>query len=294
MTHLKRILFLSCLLLLVAIDALAQLKVPQLSDWQRYTASDEEFSVTLPTLPAMDTQDIFIYTLRTTRRERQIGAYADGVVYVIFTYENSKTRQSLESFVEERNARYSTPVRAQRNLTVNGFAGKAFERETSIVQYFATEKHLYVFGADGAPADDPRVVKFFSSLRLGKKTEGKEVSDGPGLPFEPDGPSTGIAPTDPSPVYPGKEVDKKVRLGMKPEPRYTEAARMNAITGTVVLKCIFSANGMVKNIRIVSGLPYGLTEKSIDAAQKIKFIPAMKDGKYVGMWMQLEYNFNLY
>jgi TonB family protein len=293
MTHLKRILLLSCLLLLVAIDALAQLKVPQLSDWQRYTASDEEFSVTLPTLPAMDSQDIFIYKLRTTRRERQIGSYADGVVYVIFTYENSKTRQSLESFIEERNARYSSPARAQRDVTVNGFAGKAFERETSIVQYFATEKHLYVFGADGAPADDPRVIKFFSSLRLGKKTEGKELSDGPGLPFEPNGLPTGIAPTAP-PVFTGKEVDKKVRLGMKPEPRYTEPARMNAITGTVVLKCIFAANGMVENIRTVSGLPFGLTEQSILAARKIKFIPAMKDGKYVGMWMQLEYNFNLY
>lgn len=282
-----------CTLLLFAVDALAQPAVPPRSDWQRYTASDEEFSVTLPTLPAMDSQDIFIYKLRITRLERQIGAYANGVVYVIFTYENSKTRQSLESFIQERNARYSTPVRAQRDVTVNGFAGKAFEREGIVVQYFATKEHLYVFGADGAPADDPRVIKFFSSLRLGKKTEGKELSDGPGLPFGPNDPPNGIAPTEPS-VYTGKEVERKARLAMKPEPRYTEAARMNSITGTVVLKCIFSANGMVENIRTVSGLPYGLTEQSIQAARKIKFIPAMKDGKYVGMWMQLEYNFNLY
>jgi len=289
----KRILFLSFTLLLFAVDAVAQPATPPRSDWQRYTASEEEFSVTLPTLPAMDTQDIFIFKLRITRRERQIGAYADGVVYVIFTYENSKTRQSLESFIEERNARYSTPARAERDVTVNGFAGKAFDRETSVIQYFATEKYLYVFGADGAPADDPRVIKFFSSLRLGKKTEGKELSDGPGLPFEPNGPPPGITPTEP-PVYTGKQVDRKILLAMKPEPRYTEPARMNAITGTVVLKCIFSPNGMVENIRTVSGLPYGLTEQSIQAARKIKFIPAMKDGKYVGMWMQLEYNFNLY
>src|SRR6185369_15988486 len=121
----KRILFLSFTLLLFAVDAVAQPATPPRSDWQRYTASEEEFSVTLPTLPAMDTQDIFIFKLRITRRERQIGAYADGVVYVIFTYENSKTRQSLESFIEERNTRDSPPVRAQRDLTVNGFAGKA-------------------------------------------------------------------------------------------------------------------------------------------------------------------------
>jgi len=37
-----------------------------------------------------------------------------------------------------------------------------------------------------------------------------------------------------------------------------------------------------------------LLERAIDAAKKIRFIPAVKDGKYVSMWMQLEYNFNLY
>jgi len=81
---------------------------------------------------------------------------------------------------------------------------------------------------------------------------------------------------------------------MKPEPAYTEVARENQITGTVILKCVFASNGSITNIRVVSGLPYGLTERAIDAARKIKFIPAMKDGKYVSMWMQLEYNFNLY
>ena len=62
----------------------------------------------------------------------------------------------------------------------------------------------------------------------------------------------------------------------------------------VILKCVFASNGSITNIRVVSGLPYGLTERAIDAARKIKFIPAMKDGKCVSMWMQLEYNFNLY
>ena len=81
---------------------------------------------------------------------------------------------------------------------------------------------------------------------------------------------------------------------MKPEPAYTEVARQNGITGTVVIKCVFASNGSVNNIRIVSRLPFGLTERAIDAAKKIKFIPAVKDGKYVSMWMQLEYNFNLY
>jgi protein TonB len=81
---------------------------------------------------------------------------------------------------------------------------------------------------------------------------------------------------------------------MKPEPMYTEEARQKGITGTVVLKVVFFSDGSVGNIQTVAGLPYGLTEKSIEAAKKTKFVPAVKDGKFVSMWMQLEYNFNLY
>ena len=117
-------------------------------------------------------------------------------------------------------------------------------------------------------------------------------ADGHGVAYEPGPQST--TPVFREKVYTGREVDKKARLIMKIEPQYTEEARQRGITGTVVLKVIFSANGSVVNIVTASGLPSGLTERAIDAARKIKFIPAMKDGKYVSMWMQLEYNFNLY
>jgi len=99
---------------------------------------------------------------------------------------------------------------------------------------------------------------------------------------------------DYSRIFTGKDVTTKARLISKPEPQYTEEARKNQITGTVVLKCVFSSSGQVMNIRTVSGLPNGLTERAIAAAKMIKFVPATKDGHQVSMWMQLEYNFNLY
>jgi len=99
---------------------------------------------------------------------------------------------------------------------------------------------------------------------------------------------------DYSKIFTGKDVTTKARLISKPEPQYTEEARKNQITGTVVLKVVFASNGSVSNIRTVSGLPYGLTERAIAAARMIKFTPATKDGHQVSMWMQLEYNFNLY
>ena len=80
----------------------------------------------------------------------------------------------------------------------------------------------------------------------------------------------------------------------KPEPQYTEDARKNQITGTVVLKVVFASSGEVVQIRAVRTLPFGLTERAIAAARQIRFEPAKRDGQPVSVSMQLEYNFNLY
>jgi TonB family protein len=91
-----------------------------------------------------------------------------------------------------------------------------------------------------------------------------------------------------------KDVTQRVRIVSKPEPQYTEEARKNQITGTVILRVVFGAAGQVVNIRTVSGLPFGLTERAIAAARQIRFVPATKDNRAVSVYMQLEYNFNLY
>jgi len=98
----------------------------------------------------------------------------------------------------------------------------------------------------------------------------------------------------PEPVYVGKDVTTKARLISKPEPQYTEAARNAQVAGTVVLKTVFAADGLVKHIIVLQTLPYGLTEQAVLAAKKIKFIPATLNGKPTSMFIQLEYNFNLY
>jgi TonB family protein len=95
-------------------------------------------------------------------------------------------------------------------------------------------------------------------------------------------------------VYAVKEVDQRARVLDKPIPFYTDAARTNAVSGTVVLRAVLASSGQVTNIRVISGLPHGLTERAIAAARKLKFTPAMKDGKPVSQYVQLEYNFSPY
>jgi TonB family protein len=95
-------------------------------------------------------------------------------------------------------------------------------------------------------------------------------------------------------TFSGAQVEQRARVLSKPEPAYTEDARKNQITGTVMLRVVFASNGDVVQIRAVRTLPYGLTERAIAAARQIKFVPAVKGGRPVSVSMQLEYNFNLY
>ncbi|HSS19023.1 MAG TPA: energy transducer TonB [Pyrinomonadaceae bacterium] len=100
--------------------------------------------------------------------------------------------------------------------------------------------------------------------------------------------------TDPNQGFTSLQVTKKARVIAKPEPTYTESARKFGVEGTVVIRCVFSSSGEISDLQVVKRLPHGLTEKALSAAREIKFIPATKDGRAVTMYIQLEYNFNLY
>jgi len=76
--------------------------------------------------------------------------------------------------------------------------------------------------------------------------------------------------------------------------KYTEDARQARMQGTVELQAIFRSDGVIVIQRVIRYLPYGLTLKAVEAASKIKFTPAMKDGAPVSVRGPLEFSFNLY
>ncbi|MDQ3130463.1 MAG: energy transducer TonB [Acidobacteriota bacterium] len=73
----------------------------------------------------------------------------------------------------------------------------------------------------------------------------------------------------------------------------TEAQReLNiSVQGTVTLRVEFLANGQIGKATAVNGLPYGLTENAVEAAKKVKFIPATKEGNPITIFKQLHYFF---
>jgi len=256
--------------------------------WNVYTIKGEDLTVVLPTVPAMETSKETRARPQKDRKRRVLKTTAAGVVYTVHVVDNPKRRLSLETFIQEQAmANPAENLTGERDLTLDGIAGKAFVYPDGkgMVQFFATGDRLYEVRAYGAPLDDPRINTFFHHLSL-KKTKGSyEISDSV---------QSGSFDTANATIYTGKEVDTKARLRSKPDATYSDNAKSEQITGTVILRCIFAADGTVTNIRVIQGLPNGLTEKAIEAARKIKFVPATKDGRNVSMWMQLEYNFNLY
>lgn len=94
-------------------------------------------------------------------------------------------------------------------------------------------------------------------------------------------------------VLSSKKVDTRLEITAKPQPTYTKEARRMGVQGFVVLKTLMAGDGKVSRVRVVKGLPAGLTENAIRAACKMKFKPAIKDGQAVAQWITAEYIFRL-
>jgi TonB family protein len=89
-----------------------------------------------------------------------------------------------------------------------------------------------------------------------------------------------------------EDADKKVSILEQPQPAYTEEARSNRVAGKVVIDARFHRDGTVSSPTVVEGLPYGLTEKTLEALSRIKFAPAEFKGRKVMVYRRVVYGFS--
>lgn len=87
---------------------------------------------------------------------------------------------------------------------------------------------------------------------------------------------------------------RRVHIIYKPEPQYTEEARQANVSGTVELRALFSADGLVGMIFVVRPLSHGLTETCIEAVRGIRFEPATIEGRRVPTFVNLAYSLNVH
>jgi len=91
----------------------------------------------------------------------------------------------------------------------------------------------------------------------------------------------------------GSGVSAPVLL-MSAEAEFSEDARRAKYEGKCMISLVVDAHGMPQNVHTETPLDYGLSEKAIEAVNKYRFKPAMKDGMPVPVKMNVEVRFHLY
>jgi protein TonB len=94
-------------------------------------------------------------------------------------------------------------------------------------------------------------------------------------------------PTDEFLVTQMPRIKKEVRAP------YPDAARNARVEGPIVLDLLINADGMVVDVKLISGLGYGLDEAAINAIKLFEFEPARVQNQKVAVKIRYTYRFEL-
>ncbi len=266
------------------------------AQWRRINLEQEELSILAPVAPTVIVQPgpriFYPWSHTKILEERKYSAYSNGFIYAVDSYKVEEPRRLLEDLLENMPSHR----RFERDIKLDGYAVKQYETGDEFnqwkVYYLTAANHVYVVTLAALDKADPSPARFFSAMRLGggKGSAAAERGSSPA----PAAQTSGAAAAEQEKTFSPKDVTRKAKIIWRPEPIYTETARKNEVTGTVVIRAVFSSSGQVTNVRVVSGPDDGLAENAVEAARSIRFFPAVKDGRIVSQYIQIEYNFNLY
>jgi len=112
-----------------------------------------------------------------------------------------------------------------------------------------------------------------------------DIGDSVVIPKGPAGPAIG-------PMQISGNVLAPVRV-YSPDPHYPEEARHARVQGVVILQTIIDKVGNVTNVKVLKGLPSGLTEAAVDAVSSWRFKPATLEGKPVAVFYLVTVSFSV-
>lgn len=264
--------------------------------WERVRTDDEDFSVYMPARPSVHEKEGYFYDGVKVSHALIAAAYHDGAVFVARVFELPELKE-LSADRLSGNCLRLADLRAHkglskegRDLERQGFRGKEYLKQgdgyAHTVQCFATKRRFYVVEAAARNKDGPVIKRFLSSLSLGGEAAPAGPPDDAGL-------ASPAVETDASKAYGEKEVARAAVVVNRPHPRYPGTAAVARIGGEVRLRVLFLASGEVGEIEVLKGRAAGLTESAVEAARKIKFIPAEKDGRLVSQYAEVVYRFGI-
>ena len=273
--------------------------------WERYKISDKNVSVLFPKMPVL----IQWADACSETEINRFAVYANQTVYGLTLV--SKTKEKAPNFCTNKNKfdensfderlhqikaslkTFEETKFNQNNLEVTKIKSADKTYTYWFINDFKNKKWLELWTTDEEKAE---AKKFIESIKIENDAQGIEIGKGASRTLGDE--NVVVENTDSQNKQIGNDQAKteveSLRIIVKPNPKYTEAARQATIQGTVALRVTFLANGGIGNISPVSALPYGLTEQAIAAASKIVFIPAKKNGVSHSVSKILQYTFSIY
>ena len=92
-----------------------------------------------------------------------------------------------------------------------------------------------------------------------------------------------------SPIVSSREVDRKLKILSKPAPKFSDSEMDKYRNQEVLLQAALCGSGEILNIKVLRSVSDTVDAKAIEAAQKIRFTPAEKDGAKVSTAVNLVY-----
>ena len=293
-------------------------------DWVRLEGVEKNFSIAVPAgfsvvLPEKNTEkeevlasDLLGGPASTkwmiVERMPTITAYKDGATFLIQGYRTKKLKDALVIFIQSRsqvpttvpiavkefqgilsqtddNAHYKIEMVIGSKDCIYRVMGAARNKDNEALKYFFSSLRL----------DDNAPFALGSSLQANLKEAAQPIMELKETPFE----FEKAEKEDKSKIVDRSKDDGKkedsfrlVILEQPPAPYSSDAAYKWKIYDQVQLLVTFSAGGQIEKIRVVRGLPLGLTESAVRSARQIRFLPQEVDNKRVSVDKLIQYDFS--
>jgi TonB family protein len=316
--------------LAVAVAASAQEEEEAATPWVKVAPSNEAFTVMMPRIAFPVAERGKSGALKAAGQRYSLRH--DDAEYTVWSFRAEKLPATLAADTEayldrsaeiawdlmiepywEKLKRTSPEELLKYNLTYSGalpstgHPGRSYrlnlgERQ-GMTHVYVADSQIYIVAAAGGARESANVQEFIKSFTLNlplaeapaaATPTGTGVAPGRGESMSGGGGNGEAKETDYKRTFKASETTQKARILAKPEPSYTEWARRFSVTGTVRVRAVLMASGGVGGVTAVIKLPHGLTQEAVEAARKIKFEPAVKDGRPVSQYVTIEYNFNIY
>lgn len=207
----------------------------------------------------------------------------------------------LTSFTQEMKLSRTTPLEIEAVKTISSTSESGYEvkiipqqLDQEIVQLrVAVQKggELFFTTDVSAPID--------KSVVIGRMMEGSQKALLVTSSVEEIKDSSVMVSLDTAKSTSVPELTKPIRMDSKPipvkyvHPNYPESARRQELEGTVWLRVLISESGDVVDVVVIKSLGKDLDQAAMENAWKIKYTPAIMQGKPVPVWMVYSITFKL-